>query len=279
MTLEDFTINGIPETMLWTLHNRANEALKSDSILTDTAAIRIYKSIKYDYTRKFGAADYSHAIRAVEFDLQIRNFLKEYPQGLVIGLGEGLETQCFRCDNGENRWLSVDIEEAMNIRERFIKPNVRRQHLAVSALDFSWVDMQKDEPVFITAQGLFMYFHEEQVRELLQRIDKKFSNYRVMFDTIPVWLSKKTIKGWHKTKFYKTPLMPWGINTNDIQKTIQNWLPSSDVSIHFYQYQKFNLIWSFYKWVSKIPYIKNKMPVMVLLSSENLNHRRYYFEN
>lgn len=46
-------LTGIPETMLWTLHNRAAEALRKDTFLRDPDCLRIYRAIDYDFERSF----------------------------------------------------------------------------------------------------------------------------------------------------------------------------------------------------------------------------------
>ncbi|MEO1338195.1 MAG: hypothetical protein AAFV29_21300, partial [Myxococcota bacterium] len=48
------TLDGIPETTLWTLHNRAREALRIDRILDDPVAAQIYGRIDYTFDRNFG---------------------------------------------------------------------------------------------------------------------------------------------------------------------------------------------------------------------------------
>lgn len=59
-------LTGVPETMLWTLHNRASEARRPDSILRDLQAVQIYNKLDYDYLRAFGPPEPSHAIRLKE---------------------------------------------------------------------------------------------------------------------------------------------------------------------------------------------------------------------
>lgn len=55
----------VPETMLWTLHNRATEAMRKDGIINDEKCIEIYQSIDYDYERSFGKGEPSHALRSL----------------------------------------------------------------------------------------------------------------------------------------------------------------------------------------------------------------------
>lgn len=259
------SLTDVPETTLWTLHNRAVECMRPDSILKDPKCIEIYNKIDYDYERSFGKADASHAIRSLAFDKEIKRFLKAHPNGLVIGLGEGLETEVYRCDNGQNRWLSIDLPSTMQIREKFIHQTDRIKHLAKSATDLSWLDEVQDEPVFITAQGLLMYFPEDEVKKLIQAIDQKFSHYELMFDTIPHWFSNLTLKGLKKTKYYQTPPMPWGLNEDEVKPLIGSWLPMVK-SIETVGYEFPRGFYKYFVWVFKrIPVIKNKKPLMVLV--------------
>ena len=154
-------LNSVPETMLWTLHNRATEAMRDDAIIKDEKCIEIYQTIDYDYIKNFGKAEPSHAVRSLLFDKEIREFLKDNPEGTIVNLGEGLETQRFRFKNDRCLWISVDLPAAIEIREQFIEPSKRHIHCPLSVLNRKWFDLvPKNKPVFVTAQGLFMYFSE-----------------------------------------------------------------------------------------------------------------------
>ncbi|MBZ4331483.1 MULTISPECIES: class I SAM-dependent methyltransferase [unclassified Corallococcus] len=219
-------LTGIPETMLLTLHNRAAEAKRPDGILRDADCVRIYDAIPYDFERSFGKAQAAHAIRAVETDRVLRQWLATHPDGFIVSLGDGLETQALRLDNGRLRWLSVDLPEAMAIRERFLPPTERLRHLPASALDRAWMDaVDASQGVFIVAQGLFMYFEEEQVRRLVIDIAERFPGAELLFDTIPRWTSQMSLAGQHRTRAYRVPPMPWGINLDEVVPTLKGWHP------------------------------------------------------
>jgi O-methyltransferase involved in polyketide biosynthesis len=83
----------------------------------------------------------------------------------------------------------------------------------------------KNIPVFITAQGLFMYYKKEVIKSLVNDVFKTFKEGYLMFDTVPVWLSKRTMSGsgWQLTTYYTAPAMPWGINRNKIKTTFRKW--------------------------------------------------------
>lgn len=262
-------LKDVPETMLWTLHNRAVEAMRPDRIIQDDMAISIYQNINYDYEASFGKAEASHAVRSLDFDREIKHFLNRHPDGNIVNLGEGLETQRFRIDESTATWFTVDLPESIAIREQFIRPDDRHVHIALSATDERWLnEIPNDEPVFITAQGLFMYFTEDEVKQLVQTIEKYFLHWVLMFDTIPEWLSKKTLssKGWAKTDHYRTPLMPWGINRNHIQFTVKSWLSAKSktkvTDLGFSLFPR-GFVRYYFGFFSKAPLLKNITPTIV----------------
>ncbi len=78
---------GVPETMLWTLHNRASGALRADGWLRDAEAVRVYRAIPCDYEHRFGWPDASHAVRSLMFDEVVREWMAAHPGGTVVELG------------------------------------------------------------------------------------------------------------------------------------------------------------------------------------------------
>jgi O-methyltransferase involved in polyketide biosynthesis len=221
-------LTDVPETMLWSLYSRVSEASRDDGILHDPEGVRIYQMLDYDYEETFGPADPTSAVRSAMFDAEVRKFLGRHPDGVIVNLGEGLETHRFRVAGDEALWLSVDLPEAIVIREQFIAPDDKHRHVALSVLDRAWFEeIPAGRPVYITAQGLLMYLPEEEVRSLLQDLAGRFPGAWFLFDTIPSWLSRKTVKrGWKKTSQYTTPKMPWGINRHQISTTLRAWVPT-----------------------------------------------------
>lgn len=219
-------LTGIPETMLWTLHNRADEARRPDGRLRDPDCLRIYASIDYDFERSFGKPDGSHPMRSRIFDDVVRPWMRAHPGGTVVELAAGLETQFQRCDDGRVRWLCVDVPDAIAVRERFLPATDRCRHLKKSALDLTWMDdVDAAQGVFVTAQGLFMYFEEAEVKRLVVAIIERFPGVELMFDTIPRWFSKKTLRGFGKSKHYRAPPMPWGVGRGELEELLRGWSP------------------------------------------------------
>lgn len=218
----DLTLSGVPETLLWPLCFRVAEARRDPEFFSDPLAEEITRRIKYDFS-KFGRTNAAHAIRSKFSDDLIKEFLARHPVSTVVALGEGLETQLWRTDNGHVNWVSIDLPEVIEIRRRLLPSHPRNQILACSAFDPAWLSIvNTTRPVFVTAAGLFMYFEREDVLRLLRTIAVRLPGAHIFFDTIPPWLSKRTQRGWRPTSRYQTPRMPFGIKLGAIAKLVSD---------------------------------------------------------
>ncbi|UZJ36943.1 MULTISPECIES: class I SAM-dependent methyltransferase [unclassified Prosthecochloris] len=213
---ERVSLNGVPETLLWPLWNRAAEQKRKDRLIDDPMSADLVERIDYDFEGSFGKPNAGHAIRARVIDDALKLWLQKKPAGTVVSLGEGLDTQFWRVDNGKLCWISVDLPESIEVRKRFLPAEERIETITCSALDDLWIKkMPQGSEVFIVMAGLLMYFKEGEVRDLLYRLAEHFGESQIIFDVIPVWLSRKSLKGMKVTKTYTVPLMPWALNYGD----------------------------------------------------------------
>lgn len=218
-TIDGNTLEGVSATTLWTLHNRATEAKRSDGAIDDPHAVEVFDAIDYDYL-KFGKPNQSHALRAKAFDAAMTEYLHAHPKASVVALAEGLQTSFWRLQAAgladHLRWYSVDLPPVIALREELLPHDDRITDLAQSALDFRWMDqVDAADGVFITAEGLFMYLQPGDVRGLIAACAARFPGGQLIFDSIPPWLSRKTLKGWQLSDRYTAPPMPFGINADD----------------------------------------------------------------
>lgn len=211
-------LSGVPETTLLTLWNRASFATGEQAVLEDPVALRLLQRIDYDFSGTFTRPYPAHAIRSRWFDEQLRRFLANAPEGPVVALGEGLETQFWRVDNGRARWYSVDLPESIALRSRLLPHHERSLSIACSALDEGWLQAVPagPQPVFISAAGLFMYFSREETLTLLRRIQRRWPRGELVFDTIPHWFSRKTLKGFRGGARYTCPPMPFALALREV---------------------------------------------------------------
>lgn len=221
-------LDGVSATTLWTLRNRAAEAKRSDGVIRDPWAITVYDAIDYDYA-KFGRPNQSHALRARAFDIAARAYLVDHPKASVVALAEGLQTSFWRLDRDgildRCRWYSVDLPPVMKLRAELLPSDDRIVGLSQSALDPSWmdrvhadaggVDQTRADGVFITAEGLLMYLAPDDALGLIRDCAQRFPGGALMFDSIPPWLSRRTLGGMKLSNRYVTPPMPFALTADE----------------------------------------------------------------
>ncbi len=210
-------LRDVSETALWTLNNRASEAARPDALMRDPWAVALRDRIRYPYRQTFGKPSQMHPLRALCFDRVMREFLSAHPGGTVICLGEGLETGFWRVADPQVCWVSVDLPEVIALRERLLPSEPQIRNLGLSALDRSWMDAAKPgADVLISAQGLLMYLQPSDVFALIADCARRFPGARMIFDTIPPWLSRRTLTGLRLSPSYTAPPMPFGISVRQL---------------------------------------------------------------
>src|SRR6185295_10912605 len=70
-------LEGVPETLLWTLWHRALEARRPDAVLHDPLAVELVDRIDYPFAERFGAGSLAQwqALRVRAFDREVRRLL------------------------------------------------------------------------------------------------------------------------------------------------------------------------------------------------------------
>jgi O-methyltransferase involved in polyketide biosynthesis len=216
-------LDGVAETALWTLWFRSLEARRSDGVLSDPRAIELTNRLDYPFEERFGRLFPAHAhiqaLRVRTFDLEVQRFLEDHPEGTVVALGEGLETQFWRVDNGAVRWVTVDLPESMALRTALLPQPDRQRGFAGSALDPAWTELvDPGRGVLITAQGLLMYLQPEQVRALVGMCASRFPGATLVFDAVPEWMAGLVRRG---TAGYRPPPLPWTVDPAAINELAQ----------------------------------------------------------
>ncbi|WP_328914704.1 MULTISPECIES: class I SAM-dependent methyltransferase [unclassified Streptomyces] len=220
-------LEGVPETLLWNLYNRASEAGRPGRrLLDDPLAVELVKRIDYPFER-FGGAPMAqwHALRVRCLDAEVRRFVAARPGGTVVALGEGLETQFWRVDDGRVRWLTVDLPETAAVRTALLPDDPpRRRTLACSALDRRWMDeisgADLARGVLVTAQGLLMYLPEQEVKELIAACAERFPGGGFLFDALPRVMVARNRSGAFDSPDggYRAPRWEWGMDTREYRK-------------------------------------------------------------
>jgi O-methyltransferase involved in polyketide biosynthesis len=180
----------VQSTMLLAIYGRAKGSRLFGNVLRDDEAIRIVDAMDYDFAQidKSYATEYACLcclVRAKRLGELCQDYMQKHPMGTVVNLGAGLDTTFERVDNGTIRWYNLDLPDSIAFRQRFIGATERSSVIAQSMFDYSWLDniQSADGSVFVLAAGLFYYFDQSQVRELVSRIVGHFKAGEVCFDS------------------------------------------------------------------------------------------------
>ena len=216
-------LEGVSETTLWTLHHRASEAARPDRVLHDPMAVELVDTIDFPFETRFGTSStwsQWQALRARTFDREVRRFLHDHPDGTVIALGEGLETQLWRVNNNHVRWVSVDLPPVIQLRQQLLPASPRLELVASSVVDGAWLDeIGRTRGTLVTAQGLLMYLEPEQVHELIAACAARIADGGLLFDAVPRWLSERTQREpLGKPDGYRPPPWTWGIDAAEVAR-------------------------------------------------------------
>lgn len=205
-------LSGLNETMLVPLYARAMESLRPDALFYDAVAVKIFQEIDYDFSKHKSKMNWwGCCARTIILDREAKNFIAENPDCTVINLGSGLDDRFTRLDNGKIRWYNIDLEKIIELRKKFITPNERVVDIAASILDFSWMNaIENWDKVLVIAEGVLMYFREDEVKNLFDELAKKMNSGMLLLELMAVWLVQH--QKIHETVKNTNVEFKWGVN-------------------------------------------------------------------
>ncbi len=190
--LKDVELSPVARTLLIPLAFRAAESQRPDAILHDDQALELARCLSPGSLPKVNQKDMDFTftmMRARQFDRFAQGFLAKFPAGTAVDIGCGLDTRFGRIDNGQMQWVGLDLPEVIEIRRSLLPDAPRGQLIGRSALDFTWMDGIVPPAIFL-AEGVLVYFQEEEVKRLVLELRRCFAGCELVFDS----LTKTSIK-------------------------------------------------------------------------------------
>jgi O-methyltransferase involved in polyketide biosynthesis len=213
-------LTGVPETALSNLYQRAAAARAGH--LADPRAVEVLGRLDYPFQRfdqpYHGLAARLHAQRVRTMDAALRRVLAGAPDATVVALGEGFETQFWRVDNGQLRWLTLDLPELVAVRRQVLPDGPRNRTLAGSAADVEWTaQVDRERSVIITAQGLLPYFERDVVHGLLTTWAQLLPGAWLLFDAVTPQLQAIRLRN-PLADGYRAPDWTWTIDADELRE-------------------------------------------------------------
>jgi len=185
-------LEGVRETLLYTLYYRALDQRSRQPIVGDTWAAEVVDRVaagnrKGLLTAKLGASGrFPPLLRARRMDDWTKDFLDRHPESSVVQLGCGLDSRAFRLDVPQTvTWYDLDFGDVIELRRLLYPGREGYRLLASSATEPDWLEeIRPDLPVLIVAEGVLPYLSEAEVRQLLRRLTDRFSSGELIFDGV-----------------------------------------------------------------------------------------------
>ncbi len=215
----------ISETLFIPLVARATETAKDNPIISDEKSAEILKTMNLENQITDGGPISTLGIlaRTKIIDDEVSRILSQNTNVTIINLGAGLDTRIARMDSGFLKWYDLDLPDVIRFRSRFFSENERVRFISKSVLDTTWteqIDISENSKVIIIAEGLLMYFTEEEVAQIITLLANRFPGAHMFFDVVHSYFINKKISS----------TFLWGIDrAKDIEKLnssielIQSW--------------------------------------------------------
>jgi len=207
-------------TNLVTLYLRAYESRSPRPILGDRAAAEAVDRIDYDFNRIHRASQpwgnqFLVALRAKKLDAWTTDFLRRYPDAVVLHLGCGLDTRAFRINPPSTvQWFDLDQPGVVDLRRKLYDDTDAYRMIGSSVTDPGWLEqIPAGMPTLVVAEGLVMYLTEREVRQLLARVTARFPTGELLFDTLSPLAPRLS-------KLVTNDIIKWGIRD---AREIETW--------------------------------------------------------
>ncbi|MBT2530189.1 class I SAM-dependent methyltransferase [Streptomyces sp. ISL-99] len=260
---------GVSETSLWTVYHRAAEAGRTNTVLSDPQAVRLVSELCFPFREHFGKprawVAQAIALRALTFDRVVKQFLTTHPDGTVIALGEGLETQFWRVDNGRVQWITVDLADQIELRRQVLPHGPRQVAVTCDVRDHRWMNgIHSAGGVLVTAQGLLMYLEHDHVTELITACAEAFPGATMVFDTVSRRFSARSRRGGKGPGGYRLPPMPWGMDP-PARRELQTSIPAVSTAEEVAWAPGRGLVGYLTSHAGQVPQLRNNRPLITRL--------------
>ena len=193
--MDQLKLGKVEETLFVPLRGRIFATENFNHILNDMKTLEIESKIPEKYLHNDGESEYtllSSAIRSMNMDRCISDFLKRNPDGSIINVGCGLETLFYRNDNGKTIFYELDLKNVIDFRKEILGSEKNDICLSYSMFNYEWINevlKTSTGPYLVVSSGVFYYFKEEEIISFIINL-KKLGDVEIVFDAV----SKSGIK-------------------------------------------------------------------------------------
>jgi len=203
-SISELDLSGVEETALLTLYAKAIESRSPNPVLKDEKIEKIASRMDTLLAAQGNPIARQLRGRAIDprltihlplrsrkYDQYALDFLRKYPEGVIINIGCGLDTRFYRIDNGKTRFFDLDLPEMIHLKGQLLEESDRYRMIGVSVLDHEWIGQVEGikQPALVLAEGVFMYLAKEDVRNLVLAIQRRLPGAELVCElTNRIWV-------------------------------------------------------------------------------------------
>lgn len=183
--MENKTLAGVEDTLFIPLAARVYISQKFPEYFYDAKSL---ESAQLEAVQNIlGKSSEYSAMASVSryrsMDQFARDFIKRYPDGQIISCGAGLETMNFRLQDLPARFYAIDFPQVIHARQKILGKTPNETMIPGDMCNMVWTEeLDTQKPSLLIISGVFQYFHERQVIQFIQDIQKRFKNVECVFD-------------------------------------------------------------------------------------------------
>lgn len=194
----------VQETLIIPLYGRKLCTERFPQLFSDERAVELCERLDPD-TTKVGRAAFSYdfsdlekqrnsfiyefgalegAMRGLDMQWEVNDYLREHPAAAVVNLGCGLDQTGEVCSNGTCTVYNVDMPDVIAVREQLLG-DLDYVNIASDLNDHAWIDQVDgtNGAVFFAA-GVFHYLSFDQACDLTRALAERFPGGRLVFDAV-----------------------------------------------------------------------------------------------
>jgi len=153
------------------------------------------------------------AMRGKVFDNVANRFIADNPKCTVINLACGFDTRFWRIENEKCRYIELDLPEVIALKREILRDRLGYELIGGSVLDTSWIDevtSNGNTGFLLIAEGLFMWFPQQDVTRIFKEIGERFYRSQLVLDMVP----EKYTKGIWKFFIRLHSKIDWGLDVS-----------------------------------------------------------------
>lgn len=173
------------------------QSLKKLTDIASESEKKTIKKIKKIYGKYSKNEAKSLVMRVSIIDSIVNDYISKNPECMVVNIACGFDTRYWRLDRKDCTYIELDLPEVIDQKKELLGDRIDYEMISSSVLDFSWIDrVTKDgnSNFILVMEGLLMYLQEEDVKNLLGEISRRFTDSQLVTDA----LDKKLTKGLYK---------------------------------------------------------------------------------